>query len=112
MLWDVSRATGRSRAERVITEHTRAVNRLSFQPENGNILLSASQDGSMKCWVSQREGHLKKDSAETRLDRICATRETGLDIGLRGSQSQFVMSSLIPLSIMNLRLLLKLVLSR
>lgn len=37
--------------ERVITEHTRAVNRICFQPDNGNILLSASQDGNMKCWV-------------------------------------------------------------
>lgn len=38
--------------ERVITEHSRAVNRICFQPENGNILLSASQDGMMKCWVT------------------------------------------------------------
>lgn len=36
--------------DRVISEHTRAVNRVCFQPENGNVLLSASQDGSMKCW--------------------------------------------------------------
>lgn len=40
--------------ERVITEHTRAVNRICFQPDNGNILLSASQDGTMKCWVRFR----------------------------------------------------------
>ncbi|KAI8146794.1 WD40-repeat-containing domain protein [Fennellomyces sp. T-0311] len=49
ILWDINRTTGR-RAERVINEHSRAVNRVCFQPENGNILLSASQDGTMKCW--------------------------------------------------------------
>lgn len=37
--------------ERVINDHARAVNRICFQPDNGNILLSASQDGTMKCWV-------------------------------------------------------------
>ncbi|KAI7862657.1 WD40-repeat-containing domain protein, partial [Spinellus fusiger] len=49
ILWDLSKV-GRKAAERVINEHTRAVNRVCFQPENGNILLSASQDGTMKCW--------------------------------------------------------------
>ncbi|KAI9245706.1 WD40-repeat-containing domain protein [Phascolomyces articulosus] len=49
ILWDINRTTGR-RAERVINEHSRAVNRVCFQPDNGNILLSASQDGTMKCW--------------------------------------------------------------
>ncbi|KAI8054842.1 WD40-repeat-containing domain protein [Thamnidium elegans] len=48
ILWDLNKI-GR-KAERVITEHTRAVNRICFQPDNGNILLSASQDGTMKCW--------------------------------------------------------------
>ncbi|KAI9249009.1 WD40-repeat-containing domain protein [Sporodiniella umbellata] len=48
ILWDLNKVGRKS--ERVITEHSRAVNRISFQPENGNILLSASQDGLMKCW--------------------------------------------------------------
>ncbi|KAL9547640.1 hypothetical protein PS6_007035 [Mucor atramentarius] len=48
ILWDLNKI-GR-KAERVITEHSRAVNRICFQPDNGNILLSASQDGMMKCW--------------------------------------------------------------
>ncbi|KAG0749967.1 hypothetical protein G6F57_004287 [Rhizopus arrhizus] len=48
ILWDLNKVGRKS--ERVITEHSRAVNRISFQPENGNILLSASQDGMMKCW--------------------------------------------------------------
>ncbi|KAI8989271.1 WD40-repeat-containing domain protein [Pilobolus umbonatus] len=48
ILWDLNKI-GR-KTERIITEHSRAVNRICFQPENGNILLSASQDGTMKCW--------------------------------------------------------------
>ncbi|KAI8379573.1 WD40-repeat-containing domain protein [Radiomyces spectabilis] len=48
VLWDLNKI-GR-KVDRVITEHTRVVNRVCFQPENGNILLSASQDGTMKCW--------------------------------------------------------------
>lgn len=67
ILWDINkvgRKTGKQRLlkrdhrltmaralERVINEHARAVNRICFQPDNGNILLSASQDGTMKCWV-------------------------------------------------------------
>ncbi|KAI9486600.1 MAG: WD40-repeat-containing domain protein [Benjaminiella poitrasii] len=48
ILWDLNKI-GR-KEERVITEHSRAVNRICFQPDNGHILLSASQDGTMKCW--------------------------------------------------------------
>ncbi|KAI8887732.1 WD40 repeat-like protein [Backusella circina FSU 941] len=48
ILWDLVKL-GR-KAERVIAEHSRAVNRICFQPDNGNVLLSASQDGTMKCW--------------------------------------------------------------
>ncbi|KAI8076853.1 WD40-repeat-containing domain protein [Halteromyces radiatus] len=48
ILWDINKV-GR-KTERVINEHSRAVNRICFQPDNGNILLSASQDGTMKCW--------------------------------------------------------------
>ncbi|KAI8334412.1 WD40-repeat-containing domain protein [Chlamydoabsidia padenii] len=48
ILWDINKV-GR-KTERVINEHARAVNRICFQPDNGYILLSASQDGTMKCW--------------------------------------------------------------
>ncbi|ORZ13986.1 WD40-repeat-containing domain protein [Absidia repens] len=48
ILWDINKV-GR-KTERVINEHSRAVNRICFQPDNGNVLLSASQDGTMKCW--------------------------------------------------------------
>ncbi|KAI9322547.1 WD40-repeat-containing domain protein [Dichotomocladium elegans] len=49
VLWDINRTTGK-RAERVISEHSRAVNRVCFQPDSGHVLLSASQDGTMKGW--------------------------------------------------------------
>ncbi|KAI8072162.1 WD40-repeat-containing domain protein [Gilbertella persicaria] len=42
--------------ERVITEHSRAVNRICFQPDNGNILLSASQDGGNKDFRDPKNG--------------------------------------------------------
>jgi WD40 repeat protein len=45
--------------ERVIAEHSRAVNRICFQPDNGNVLLSASQDGTMKCWVNFCQKEMK-----------------------------------------------------
>ncbi|KAI8065802.1 WD40-repeat-containing domain protein [Gongronella butleri] len=48
VIWDIYRV-GR-KAERFINEHSRAVNRICFQPENGHMLLSASQDGTMRCW--------------------------------------------------------------
>lgn len=69
VLWDINKATGRRAGiklegwtfgcvifkvislERMINEHSRSVNRVCFQPENGHILLSASQDGTMRCWV-------------------------------------------------------------
>ncbi|ORX49056.1 WD40 repeat-like protein [Hesseltinella vesiculosa] len=48
LIWDIYRV-GR-KVDRIINEHARAVNRICFQPENGHILLSASQDGTMRCW--------------------------------------------------------------
>jgi WD40 repeat protein len=38
-------------AEMMLTEHTRAVNRVSWHPENANSFLTGSQDGTMKLWV-------------------------------------------------------------
>ncbi|CAO3678190.1 unnamed protein product [Umbelopsis vinacea] len=48
IIWDLNK-TGR-KTDRVISEHTRAVNRVCFQPNNGYVLLSASQDGNIKAW--------------------------------------------------------------
>ncbi|KAI8647401.1 WD40-repeat-containing domain protein [Parasitella parasitica] len=47
-LWNINKSG--SKVEREIKEHSRAVNRISFQPNNGNLLISASQDGTVKCW--------------------------------------------------------------
>ncbi|CAI2171753.1 15599_t:CDS:10 [Funneliformis geosporum] len=43
IIWDIGN-------DRKITEHSRAVNRICFSPTNGLILLSASQDYTMKLW--------------------------------------------------------------
>ncbi|CAO3626457.1 unnamed protein product [Cunninghamella blakesleeana] len=48
VIWDINKIG--SKNDRIITEHSRAVNRICFQQDNGNILLSASQDGTMRCW--------------------------------------------------------------
>jgi WD40 repeat protein len=37
--------------ERVINDHARTVNKISWHPEHAYTLLSGSQDGTMKLWV-------------------------------------------------------------
>jgi len=37
--------------DRVITDHTRTVNRVCWNPFDHNGLLSGSQDGTMKLWA-------------------------------------------------------------
>jgi WD40 repeat protein len=54
--WHADHDSGR-RLDRVISGHSRAVNRLSFNPGNGSWLLSASQDGSMKLWDLRDREH-------------------------------------------------------
>ena len=56
--WNVD--TSARKVNRVISDHTRAVNRLDFNPGNGSWLLSASQDGSMKLWdLREKEGRAR-----------------------------------------------------
>ncbi len=50
VLWSLAPGGSTGRLERILTEHSRAVNRVSFHPSEGSLLLSASQDGSMKLW--------------------------------------------------------------
>lgn len=58
--WNVETSVSVRKAERVISDHTRAVNRLDFNPGNGSWLLSASQDGSMKLWdLRERDGRAR-----------------------------------------------------
>jgi hypothetical protein len=38
--------------ELVFSEHKRTVNRIKFHPVESSLLLSAGQDGTMKCFVS------------------------------------------------------------
>ncbi|CAG8447125.1 5637_t:CDS:10 [Scutellospora calospora] len=47
-IWDVG--NGQPRDEQKINAHDRAVNRVCFNPKQGDLLLSASHDGTMKLW--------------------------------------------------------------
>ncbi|KAJ3018418.1 WD repeat-containing protein 24 [Thoreauomyces humboldtii] len=49
VIWDLNRPNVH-KLERILTEHTRAVNRINFHPTEPGLLLSASQDGSMRLW--------------------------------------------------------------
>ncbi|TPX70169.1 hypothetical protein SpCBS45565_g01981 [Spizellomyces sp. 'palustris'] len=48
-IWDLNRPNAQ-KLERILTEHTRAVNRINFHPTEPVLLLSASQDGTMRLW--------------------------------------------------------------
>jgi WD40 repeat protein len=49
VVWNLNKSSAQ-KIDRIITEHSRAVNRVTFHPSEGWVLLSASQDGSMKLW--------------------------------------------------------------
>ncbi|KAI9148542.1 SEA (Seh1-associated) complex subunit [Blastocladiella emersonii ATCC 22665] len=48
LVWDINKSG--NRLERIINEHSRTVNRITFHPTESQILISASQDGSLKLW--------------------------------------------------------------
>ncbi|KAJ1336842.1 hypothetical protein BSLG_006945 [Batrachochytrium salamandrivorans] len=54
VLWDI-RKSSKEKLDRIITEHARAVNRISFHPTDP-LLLTASQDGSVKLWDLRVKG--------------------------------------------------------
>ncbi|RKP05167.1 WD40-repeat-containing domain protein, partial [Thamnocephalis sphaerospora] len=49
VIWDLTR-TRQKLQERIISEHARAVNRICGGPPGSGLLLSASQDGTMRVW--------------------------------------------------------------
>jgi WD40 repeat protein len=49
VVWNLAMASAQ-KIERIITEHSRSVNKISLHPQESYILLSASQDGTMKLW--------------------------------------------------------------
>ena len=49
VVWDLNMSSNQ-KIDRIISEHQRAVNRIAFHPFEPFILLSASQDGTMKIW--------------------------------------------------------------
>ncbi|KAF3925331.1 hypothetical protein ABW20_dc0108934 [Dactylellina cionopaga] len=48
-VYDLNRGGG-GKLDRVMHEHQRSVHRIAFNPGNGRILISGSQDGMMKIW--------------------------------------------------------------
>ncbi|KAI8582866.1 hypothetical protein K450DRAFT_225216 [Umbelopsis ramanniana AG] len=68
IIWDLNKS-GR-KTDRVISEHTRAVNRVCFQPNSGFTLLSASQDGNIKAWDLRDPKSLAKYSYEGKSESV------------------------------------------
>jgi WD40 repeat protein len=61
MVWDLSRPSSQ-KLDRTVQEHKRAVNRIAVHPREA-IMLSASQDGTMKLWDLR-----SKDTAKVTYD--------------------------------------------
>lgn len=55
VIWDIQKPVGQKQ-DRIISEHSRAVNRVGFHPTDPILLMSASQDGSMKLWDLRTKG--------------------------------------------------------
>eukprot|EP01114_Cavostelium_apophysatum_P021295 TRINITY_DN7390_c0_g2_i3.p1 TRINITY_DN7390_c0_g2~~TRINITY_DN7390_c0_g2_i3.p1 ORF type:complete len:819 (-),score=175.70 TRINITY_DN7390_c0_g2_i3:171-2627(-) len=49
VIWNIGKA-GPQKQERVINDHQRTVNRISWHPDHAYTLLSGSQDGTMRLW--------------------------------------------------------------
>lgn len=49
IIWDVGRPSSQ-KLDRILSEHTRTVNRVGFHPSEPVQLISASQDGTMRLW--------------------------------------------------------------
>lgn len=54
MIWNLERSTS-SRQERVFDDHTRTVNRVSWHNTDPHLVISASQDGTVKLWDIRTE---------------------------------------------------------
>jgi WD40 repeat protein len=70
VLWSLSPGGSSGRLDRILTEHSRAVNRVSFHPSEGSLLLSASQDGSMKLWDLRSKSGLAKMTFQGRSEAV------------------------------------------
>eukprot|EP00842_Homolaphlyctis_polyrhiza_P004550 jgi/Hompol1/5096/HPOL_000492-RA len=55
VIWDIAKAS-KDKLDRVLSEHSRAVNRICFHPTQP-LLLTASQDGKVKLWDFAKSNH-------------------------------------------------------
>ena len=62
--WKRSNDSGMGQPEAILSEHSRAVNRLAWHPTKFGMLLTASQDSTIKLWDRRAAG--EKDSKQSR----------------------------------------------
>ena len=51
IIWDLNKIKG-NKMDVTFSDHKRTVNKVCFHPRESDLLLSGSQGGSMKCFVS------------------------------------------------------------
>jgi WD40 repeat protein len=59
MLFDLNK-TSNDKLDRTITEHLRSVHRICFHPSEHSLLISASQDGTIKIWDLRTKSKAQK----------------------------------------------------
>jgi hypothetical protein len=65
-----SPSSGRSAQDRVITAHTRTVNRITWHPTEENVVLSASQVGSLDSCMAHQDSLLAVVVVGRHCDRV------------------------------------------
>ncbi|KAJ2995668.1 WD repeat-containing protein 24 [Globomyces sp. JEL0801] len=58
VIYDIEKSTY-EKQDRVLSDHKRAVNRISIHPAEQSLLLTASQDGTMRIWDLRSKGRAK-----------------------------------------------------
>ncbi|KAJ3041244.1 WD repeat-containing protein 24, partial [Rhizophlyctis rosea] len=68
-IWDLNRP-GVQKLDRILTEHARAVNRITFHPSEEVLMLSASQDGTMKLWDLRQRNSPARHTFEGKAESV------------------------------------------